>query len=159
MEQLKYNSMDTLKIEIPKGFVIDTFDSKTGVVKFKKSPNEIKTLEDAINKLGEDDKEVINLFKLTREDFDNHILYRQQAVVIAKALNNGWVPDFLNSYQLKYEARFDFEASLGSFTCNDYDGWGTHSNVGSHLCFKSKELAEYFGKQFIDIHNKYFKHD
>lgn len=151
--------MDTLKIEIPRGFVIDTFDSKTGVIKFKELPKEIKTLDDVINKLGEDDKEVINLFKLTREGFDTHILYRQMAVVIAKALNNGWVPDFSNSNQLKYEPRFYIDSSLGSFKYSDCIHRTVGSTVGSRLCFKSKELAEYFGKQFIDIHNKYLKHD
>lgn len=151
--------MQTLKIEIPEGFKIDNFDINSGVVKFTPIPKSIteriKTIEDAINELGEDDEEVAELRKLLIANITSHILYRQQAVVIAKALNEGWVPDYTNSKQNKFEPRFYYDSSAGSFVSDDGAYWRTNSSVGSRLCFKSKELAEYFGKQFIEIHRKY----
>jgi len=39
-----------------------------------------------------------------------------------------------------------------------YDGYGTRvsdTSVGSRLCFKSSELAEYAGRQFQDIYKEF----
>ena len=33
--------MQTLKIEIPNGYMVDTFDQQTGVVSFKEKPKKI----------------------------------------------------------------------------------------------------------------------
>lgn len=151
--------MQTLKIEIPEGFKIDNFDINSGVVKFTPIPKSItkriKTIEDAINELGETDVEVAELRKLENANITSHILYRQEAVVIAKALNEGWVPDYTNSNQTKYEPWFKYDSSAGGFV--DYDDVICHALtlVGSRLCFKSRELAKYFGNQFIEIHRKY----
>ena len=149
----------TLKIEIPEGFKIDNFDINSGVVKFTPIPKSIteriKTIEDAINELGEDDEEVAELRKLLIANITSHILYRQQAVVIAKALNEGWIADYTNIDQTEYEPRFYYDSAAGGFVYYVCDGWSTNSFVGSRLCFHSSELAEYFGNQFIEIHNKY----
>lgn len=151
--------MQTLKIEIPEGFKIDNFDINSGVVKFTPIPksitDRIKTIQDAINELGETDVEVAELRKLVIANITSHILYRQQAVVIAKALNEGWLADYTNSNQSKYEPLFKYDSSAGGFVFRDYGDWYSSTFVGSRLCFKSKELAEYFGKQFIEIHRKY----
>lgn len=153
--------MQTLKIEIPEGFKIDNFDINSGVVKFTPIPKDIfervQSLQDAINELGETDVEVAELRKLVIANITSHILYRQQAVVIAKALNEDWVPDFSNLEQTKYEPWFEFNSSADGFLRYNYLGRGTSTDVGSLLCFKSRELAEYFGKQFIEIHRKYLK--
>ncbi len=151
--------MKTLKIEIPKGFKIDNFDINSGVVKFTPIPKNIiervKSIDDAINELGETDVEVAELRKLENANITSHILYKQQAVVIAKALNEGWITDHTNSDQTKYEVRFYYDSSAGGFVYNGYADWYTFTHVGSRLCLKSRELAEYFGTQFIDIHRKY----
>lgn len=151
--------MQTLKIEIPEGFKIDNFDINSGVVKFTPIPKSIteriKTIEDAINELGETDVEVAELRKLENANITSHILYKQQAVVIAKALNEGWIADYTNIDQTKYEPRFYYASSAGGFVCHGYDGWATSTAVGSRLCFHSSELAKYFGTQFIEIHRKY----
>ena len=149
----------TLKIEIPEGFKINNFDINSGVVKFTSIPKSIteriKTIEDAINELGEDDEEVAELRKLLIANITSHILYRQQAVVIAKALNEGWIADYTNIDQSKYEPRFYYDSSAGGFVYHDNGYWFTRAYVGSRLCFHSSELAKYFGNQFIEIHRKY----
>ena len=150
--------MKTLKIEIPKGFKIDNFDINSGVVKFTPIPKNIiervKSIDDAINELGETDVEVAELRKLENANITSHILYKQQAVVIAKALNEGWVADLSDSDQCKFTAYYKI-SSAGGFVCIDLVFWVTYTAVGSRLCFKSRDLAEYFGTQFIDIHRKY----
>ena len=144
----------TLQIQIPEGFKIDNFDINSGVVKFTPIPKNIiervKSIDDAINELGETDVEVAELRKLENANITSHILYKQQAVVIAKALNEGWIADYTNINQTKYEPRFYYDSSAGGFA-----DWYTFTHVGSRLCLKSRELTEYFGIQFIDIHRKY----
>ena len=149
----------TLQIQIPEGFKIDNFDINSGVVKFTPIPKNIiervKSIDDAINELGETDVEVAELRKLENANITSHILYKQQAVVIAKALNEGWITDYTNSDQTKYEVRFYYDSFAGGFVCGANGHWVTYSGVGSRLCFHSSELAKYFGTQFIDIHRKY----
>ena len=149
----------TLQIQIPEGFKIDNFDINSGVVKFTPIPKNIiervKSIDDAINELGETDVEVAELRKLENANITSHILYKQQAVVIAKALNEGWIADYTNSDQTKYEVRFYYDSSAGGFVYFVLDDWYSGTRVGSRLCFHSSELAKYFGKQFIEIHRKY----
>lgn len=149
----------TLQIQIPEGFKIDNFDINSGVVKFTPIPKNIiervKSIDDAINELGETDVEVAELRKLENANITSHILYKQQAVVIAKALNEGWIADYTNIDQTKYEPRFYYDSSAGGFVFHDYGRWSSATSVGSRLCFHSSKLAKYFGTQFIDIYRKY----
>ena len=149
----------TLQIQIPEGFKIDNFDINSGVVKFTPIPKNIiervKSIDDAINELGETDVEVAELRKLENANITSHILYKQQAVVIAKALNEGWIADYTNIYQTKYEPRFYYDSSAGGFDYDCFGRWNAGAAVGSRLCFHSPELAKYFGTQFINIHRKY----
>ncbi|WP_353166743.1 hypothetical protein [Empedobacter brevis] len=150
--------MKTIQIEIPEGFKIDSFDETTGQIKFAPVPKNIieriKTLQDAINELGEQDEQVIELRKLENTGITNHILFHQQAVVIAKALQDGWEADFSDSNQFKYTAYFKASSS-GGFVCSVFAYWNSYTTVGSRLCLPTSELAKYFGTQFIEIHNKY----
>lgn len=74
--------------------------------------------------------------------------------IIAKALNNGWTPDWDNDNEYKYYPWFNMQSGVG-FTHSDYDLWATNSIVGSHLCFKSSDLAIYAGKQFESIYKDF----
>lgn len=75
--------------------------------------------------------------------------------IIAKVLNEGWVPDFTNS-EYKYYPWFKYSPGVG-FSCDDCgtDFGFAGSFVGSRLCYKSKELAEYAAKQFEAIYNDF----
>ena len=148
----------TLQIQIPKGFKIEDFDINSGIIKFTTESiiERIKSIDDAINELGEDDEDVKALRVIENLSIPKHIISQLQSIIIAKALNEVWVPDWNDSSQYKYFPYFDMESSsAGGFVCNDYGSRGTYAAVGSRLCFKSRELAEYAGKQFIEIHNKY----
>ena len=144
---------------IPEGFIIDSLNENKTAINLKQIPKDIKeqikTLQDAIDELGEQDEEVKFLRLLEPIGKETHILYKQQAVVIAKALNEGWIADYAITDQSKYEPRFYYDSSAGGFVFFDYGYWVTDTYVGSHLCFHSSELAKYFGNQFIEIHRKY----
>lgn len=129
------------------------FGKKTFLKNIK---DRVKSIEDAIAELGEDDVEVIELRKLQDSGITSHILKQQIVVVITKALNEGWTPDWSNSNETKYFPWFRMGSSSGSgFSFNGYGGWATSSTVGSRLCFKSRELAEYAGKQFTEIYKEF----
>ena len=114
---------------------------------------ELKTIKDCINKLTEEDEEIIQLRKLESiKDLSEHILNNQIAVVIIKALNDGWIPDWNDSNQYKYYPWF----CLGeNFRFNYYDSFYTYSFVSSRLCLKSRELAIYAGQQFGETYKKF----
>lgn len=80
-----------------------------------------------------------------------------QITIIALALNEGWEPDWSNSNQYKYSPWFEFNKAGGGsgFSFAGFVFGYSNSTVGSRLVFKSRELAEYAGKQFIDIYNKF----
>ena len=63
-----------------------------------------------------------------------------------------------NDNEYKYFPWFDMDnsSSAGRFSFLDSDLLGSHSAVGSRLCFKSRELSNYAGNQFEDIYRKVF---
>ena len=75
--------------------------------------------------------------------------------LISRALNEGWVPDWNDSDQYKYVPYFSDHKSGFGFSNSHYVIWIAATSCGSRLCFKSPELAEYAGKQFIEIYNQF----
>ena len=73
--------------------------------------------------------------------------------VIVEALNEGWKPDWQNSSQYKYVPYFTHNGT--AFVFYGYYSWRSHTFVGSRLCFKSAELAEYCAVQFQDLYNEF----
>ncbi|MDH7463954.1 hypothetical protein QEG73_21815 [Chitinophagaceae bacterium 26-R-25] len=111
----------------------------------------IKTFDDACRALGID-KVQIGIVGLDK-DCESIEAYLK-LIVIARALNEGWEPDWSNSSEGKYMPWFEHKSGFG-LAYGDYDFWFSCAGVGSRLCFKSKELAIYAGKQFADIYNDY----
>lgn len=150
--------METLKIEIPKGYEIDSFDQKSGEIRFKQTPKSvierIKTVEDVLRELGNDQEVLIYNKLLTILDADSHVVNNQMAVLITKAMNEGWVPDWANSNEYKYFIWFEMRGSSG-FQFHGYGYWTADSAVGSRLCFSSRERAEHAGKTFQHIYEKF----
>lgn len=147
--------MKSIKIEIPKGYELDTFDKASGEIKFKelkaKSVLErILTVEDVLADHG-----------LTVEEFDEQCENLEEdekayriLKLLAKSLNQGWVPDWNNPSESKYYAWFEMRGSSG-FRFGGYDLWLTYSYVGSRLCFKTRELAEHAGKHFTAVYKQF----
>lgn len=148
--------MRKLKIEIPKGFEVESFDQESGEIKFRKTPKDvterIKHPEDAISELGENDIDVIDYRKMLNVGVSDHYLNYAKVVIIIKALNEGWVPDWGDKTQPKYQLYFNMGGSSGSgFSYDDCACWRTASTCGSRLCFREKRLGLYAVKQFPEV--------
>ena len=109
--------------------------------------------------------DVLDYHNLIAEDFFNQcsklskdeIVYRK-IKLIAEALNEGWTPDWSNGEWDKWYPWFkmDDSSSAGRFSFLASDNRRSTSVVGSRLCFKSKDLADYAGTQFLDIYKDFF---
>lgn len=140
----------------------------------------VKTLKDAIEELGEE-HEAVKAYRSMewnlRDTMPDIRAYLQLRIITA-ALNEGWEPQFIDGeyrwytwyvlYTQEEIDRMDEEekkglvlwggpAALGSY-CGLGSAYSQHafsyssSVCGSRLAFKSQELAEYAGKQFIRIY-------
>jgi len=121
----------------------------------EKITDRIKTFEDALRELSVSE----NMHILLSYIGINGDLLAAQAflklTLIARALNEGWEPNWQDDDEVKYYPWFDMSAASG-FAFHVCDGWHSTSFVGSRLCFKTSELAEYAGKQFIDLYKEMF---
>lgn len=134
----------------------------------------IKTYEDACAYLGVRERDFTGIEK-------DEVSYAKLKT-IAKAINGGWEADFTDRKQDKYYPWFwlytrkeldefsDTEQKICvSFGGVAYNGapYGflyayptgvpslAYAYIGSRLCFKSKEIAEYVGRQFLDVWRDY----
>ncbi len=145
--------MNTLKIQIPDGFKIDSFDVESGEVKFAPLPKDIK---ERIKNFGD----VLKYHGITMSEFTlkyGSLELDEQAYIqlkmIVSALNEGWTPNWENGKWDKYYPWFEMGSASGvGFSYYDCAIWNSHSTVGSRLCFKSAELAKYAGNQFLEIY-------
>jgi len=152
--------MKTLKINIPHGFKIKSFDEKTGEVNFEPVPKDIKerikNFDDVLKYHGYERDEKTFERDLTERGFLEDEIAYCKLKLITKALNEGWTPDWSNVKEYKYYPWFNMNPSGGGFSYDCYGGGYTGSAVGSRLCFKSCELAEYAAKQFRDVYEKVY---
>ena len=138
----------------------------------------IKTFQDAVSLLGYDNQTVIDYHKLNHINSAKDIIAFAKLRVITEALNEGWKPTYDGNGCLYY-ARFyvytkseyegldeDEKEACIIVGCSQLisDAYGgrvfayaiyassyAYPYHGSRLAFKTHELAEYCGKQFIDI--------
>ena len=92
------------------------------------------------------------------EKYQKPLIANYQLMVIAEALNEGWTPDWSNGKWDKWYPWFkmDDSSSAGRFSFGGSDVQGSDSGVGSRLCFKSEELADYAGTQFLELYRELF---
>jgi len=148
-------------------------------LKPKNIMDKIKSVQDAIDELGEDHilvKQYHALLDAAERNNDFDMLAYARLRIIAAALNEGWKPKFTED-EYRYYPYFYLYAQkeynclseeakercclLGGYADNGaYDGFVfvysydlglADQNCGSRLCFKSSELAEYAGVQFKEL--------
>jgi hypothetical protein len=112
----------------------------------------IKTFEDACKKLGLDP---LSLPALTGE-FLKPIIAAYKLMVIYKAVNDGWVPDWGNDNQNKYYPWFWVLSSGFGFSASDFHFGYARTDVGSRLCTNTSEKARYMAEQFENEYREYF---
>lgn len=113
----------------------------------EKITDRVKSFEDACTIVGLQPTEITCAY-----DSADDQAYKKLKVVIA-ALNEGWTPDWNNTNQPKYYPWFELQ---GGFRLGYVDFSFALSDVGSRLCFKSRELAAYAGKQFEELYKEFF---
>jgi hypothetical protein len=120
----------------------------------QKISDRVKTFEDACAVLNIDKN--IYQVKVENESKDAiSIMAYSKLCIIARALNEGWEPDWKNENQYKYYPWFKANKSGSGLSFLDYAYWHSSTDIGSRLCFKNRELAEYAGTQFIDLYNDF----
>jgi len=115
---------------------------------------EIKTFEDACNRLGIDP--VQSKFS---EGEPDEIAYKKLKIVV-KALNENFTVDWSNDKQQKFfpwfnmnpPGGFKFNGSVCGFACSPLTG-------GNTMCFKSRGLADYAAEQFADLYKQWLFQD
>ena len=115
----------------------------------------IKTFEDACKKLDLDPAKLPDVSGI-QEEFAKPIIAAYKLLIIYKAINNGWIPNWGNRNQWKYYPWFEVLASGFGFSYSSYGCDRTVTGVGSRLCTDSSEKAIYIGKQFEDEYKDYF---
>lgn len=121
----------------------------------------IKTFEDACAELNIKVKDIycpsIGYNKNKPSKHSKFALAALKLSIIVEALNEGWEPNWKHVSESKYYPRFiwlENEFILNSIN-RGYFGMGTAAGITTNLCFKTEKLAEYAGKQFIDIYNDF----
>ena len=150
-----------VEIEIPEGKKAEWVNEVLTLVddKPKDVTERIKTFEDARKELGSDHPLVEEYETITCRcgGLSDDIIAYMKLRIIAESLNEGWNPKLTKEKRYYPWFRVVYgccNASANGSVSSAYAGYGasdTYAYVGSHLVFKSKELAEYAGKQFKDI--------
>ncbi|MBA4852039.1 hypothetical protein [Emticicia sp. BO119] len=117
-----------------------TFDYKT-----------ITTVEDAFSFLDINYTEWLEKHK----ELPSDVLAYMQLTHITKAINGGEWMTYESTNEYKYYPWFYAKGSPSGFSYCGYVSVNDYSRVGSRLTFKSREIAIYAGKQFIEIYNQY----
>ena len=134
--------------ESAKKYLVGKINDVFGVAKkrLSKSIDPIKDAERLIKELNP--KHIEALIALNR------------LFTIAEAWNkaDGFVPDFSNCRQNKWVPWFKNDKDTAVFVCADTYNAPTAAgpSIGCRLCFKTRERAEQFGKQFDHLYNKAF---
>lgn len=165
-----------IEIEVPNGKKPEWVNGVPTLVDEKPQNvmERVKTFKDACNELGiEHDKWVQDKKDLGLEaDVIAYLKLR----IIAAALNEGWKPQlttdeyryfpwFYLYTQSEIDEMSEEEKSRVVYRSNSYanasggvayagthdDSSDTYTNIGSRLAFKTRELAEYAGRQFVEI--------
>ena len=124
-----------LKIQVPEGYEIDKENSTFECIKFKKKPVTIMGIMDEFKEKRNYPVKVL----ATSNTHMHKILAINSLILVAKYLNEGWVPSFNNSNEPKY-----FMATTSGNAVYIEKVYGFNSSV---IYFKTNELAI----QAIDI--------
>lgn len=113
----------------------------------------VKTYADACAVLG---IEPMNETVLAKLGFTKDEIAYRKLKTIAEALNEGWRPDWANSNEYKYWPWFVYNPACRLFVReSDYAASNAAAIVGSRLCYKTRELATYAGRQFKGLYNDF----
>ena len=115
----------------------------------------IISFEDACKHLGIDSSKLPDVSSVP-EEYRKPVIAGYKLMIIYKAINNGWKPDWENLSQYKYYPWFKVLSSGFGFSCSIYSYVNASTSVGSRLCTDTSEKALYIAKQFEAEYKDYF---
>lgn len=115
----------------------------------------IQTFEDACTKENID-QTLLPDVTLIPEEFRKAIINAYKLMIIYKAINNGWIPNWDNNNEYKYFPWFWVSPSGAGFSGSDCGYAGAVTAVGSRLCTDSSDKARYIASQFEAEYKEYF---
>ena len=115
----------------------------------------IKTFEDACKKVNTDPAKLPDVSGIL-EEFAKPIIAAYKLLIIYKAINNEWKPDWSNWDQYKYYPWFEVLSSGFGFSTSFYLYDHSVTTVGSRLCTDTWEKALYIAEQFKAEYQEYF---
>lgn len=154
-------------------FGVETFETKSVM-------DRIKTFDDALKELNPFRPLVKEYKALCKADVTENMIAYSRLRIVTAALNGGWTPQFVKgecryfpyfylyseedisrmTEEQKSYLAFRLSGSAyvyGGVSCAaaGYGSTYVNASIGSRLAFKTRELAEYAGKQFIDLYADY----
>jgi hypothetical protein len=175
--------MKAVTIEIPDNKELVKEGEVYKLVDVKPITERVKTFEDAVRILGEGNELVreFNDFKEHTDFLTGDVMAYIKLRIVVAALNEGWVPSFkedefrwypwFNLYTDEEVAKMSEEqkkrvlpwggssgngSGSGLAYADSDDAWSSSSAVvGSRLALKSEELADYVGRQFIELYKEF----
>ncbi|MGN0032458.1 MAG: hypothetical protein ACI358_01560 [Candidatus Limimorpha sp.] len=179
------------KITIQKENLLNAYNKASGEQKkllenifgkdmFRKDINikeRVKTFEDAVAILGNDNQSVIDYYAIAEATYTKDIIAFAKLRVITEALNERWEPKFDGEEYRYYPWYYTYSKDeydnleeeekkkcrvVGRGGYNAYAHYGlvyasaydassvSYTHYGSRLAIKTRELAEYCGNQFIE---------
>ena len=120
------------------------------IIEEKNIMDRVKTFEDALFIKGLTYDEFYIDF-INKNDTKDEIAYKKLKL-ITSVLNEEWTPNWSDSNENKYFPYFSVGSGFG-FSATTYAY--SLSAFGSRLCFKSRELSNYAGRQFEAIYKEY----
>lgn len=107
--------------------------------------------------------QLADVARLVQDVNPNHIkalVALNELFTIAEAWNkaDNFVPDFSDASQPKYFPWFVYDKGAAGFVFayTNHTATSTSAAIGSRLCFKTRNRAIQFGKQFVDLYNQVF---
>jgi hypothetical protein len=88
-------------------------------------------------------------------EFEKPMMAYYKLLIIYKAINNGWRPDWNDMNQYKYYPWFRVLSSGFGFSFSDCHYDYTATSVGSRLCTDTSEKALYIAKQFEEEYKNF----
>lgn len=114
----------------------------------------VKTYADACAVLG---IEPVNEAVLAKLGFTKDEIAYRKLKTVAEAINEGWRPNWADSNEYKYWPWFVYNSAAAGFSYSyaNHAASLTYTYVGSRLCYKTRELAAYAGRQFEGLYNDF----
>lgn len=115
---------------------------------------DITYFEKKLNKV----EDIFTYFNITKEFFYS-LVEKENAelallIIIYKALNDGWIPDFNNEHQNKYYNSFIMK--YGELIFSDVNCVFRYMDIPSGLFLKSNELAIYCKDTFFELYKSIY---